>query len=141
MAKRMGFSVVGLPHYTIWHLYEPGVDDLRHMEEMEEERKAVEKKEKEQAIRLERQKELFQDPKAQRELDNAAVQDILLKDKPPVQSPPSPVGGEQHTSGDGGGGAGGNSQTESSNSEEAAGKSEERYGAVESFDSGKEKKP
>lgn len=32
MAKRMGFSVVGLPHYTIWHLYEPSVDDIRHME-------------------------------------------------------------------------------------------------------------
>jgi len=35
MAKRMRFSVVGLPHYTIWHLYEPSVDDIRHMEEME----------------------------------------------------------------------------------------------------------
>ena len=32
MSKRMGFSVVGLPHYTIWHLYEPSVDDIRHME-------------------------------------------------------------------------------------------------------------
>lgn len=32
MAKRMGYSVVGLPHYTIWHLYEPSVDDIRHME-------------------------------------------------------------------------------------------------------------
>lgn len=32
MAKRMQFSVVGLPHYTIWHLYEPSVDDIRHME-------------------------------------------------------------------------------------------------------------
>lgn len=31
MAKRMQFSVVGLPHYTIWHLYEPSVDDIRHM--------------------------------------------------------------------------------------------------------------
>ena len=30
MAKRMKFSVVGLPHYTIWHLYEPSVDDIRH---------------------------------------------------------------------------------------------------------------
>jgi len=28
----MGFSVVGLPHYTIWHLYEPSVDDIKHME-------------------------------------------------------------------------------------------------------------
>jgi mannan polymerase II complex ANP1 subunit len=32
MARRMQFSVVGLPHYTIWHLYEPSVDDIRHME-------------------------------------------------------------------------------------------------------------
>ena len=32
MAKRMQFSVVGLPHYTIWHLYEPSVDDIHHME-------------------------------------------------------------------------------------------------------------
>jgi hypothetical protein len=28
----MRFSVVGLPHYTIWHLYEPSVDDIKHME-------------------------------------------------------------------------------------------------------------
>ncbi|KAK5134071.1 hypothetical protein LTR08_006961 [Meristemomyces frigidus] len=46
MAKRMQFSVVGLPHYTIWHLYEPSVDDIRHMEEMEQERKAREAEEK-----------------------------------------------------------------------------------------------
>lgn len=32
MARRMQFSVVGLPHYTIWHLYEPSVDDVKHME-------------------------------------------------------------------------------------------------------------
>lgn len=32
MARRMDYSVVGLPHYTIWHLYEPSVDDIRHME-------------------------------------------------------------------------------------------------------------
>ncbi|KAK9480686.1 Anp1-domain-containing protein [Lipomyces japonicus] len=38
LCKRMHFSVVGLPHYVIWHLYEPSVDDLRHMAEMEEER-------------------------------------------------------------------------------------------------------
>ncbi|QNP96414.1 alpha-1,6 mannosyltransferase [Yarrowia lipolytica] len=34
MCKRMGMSVVGLPHYTIWHIYEPSDDDLRHMEWM-----------------------------------------------------------------------------------------------------------
>ncbi|KAF5100770.1 hypothetical protein D0Z03_000747 [Geotrichum reessii] len=35
MAKRMGFTVSGLPHYTIWHLYEPSEDDLKKMKEME----------------------------------------------------------------------------------------------------------
>jgi mannan polymerase II complex ANP1 subunit len=49
MAKRMKFSVIGLPHYTIWHLYEPSVDDLRHMEEMERERLAREREEQERA--------------------------------------------------------------------------------------------
>lgn len=32
MSKRMGYSVIGLPHYTIWHLYEPSIDDIKHME-------------------------------------------------------------------------------------------------------------
>ncbi|KAJ5587090.1 uncharacterized protein N7459_002855 [Penicillium hispanicum] len=50
MAKRMKFSVIGLPHYTIWHLYEPSVDDLRHMEEMELERLAHEQEEKEREL-------------------------------------------------------------------------------------------
>lgn len=45
----MKFSVIGLPHYTIWHLYEPSVDDLRHMEEMDMERQALEREEKERA--------------------------------------------------------------------------------------------
>lgn len=38
MARRMGYSVIGLPHYVVWHLYEPSEDDLRHMEQMEKER-------------------------------------------------------------------------------------------------------
>lgn len=40
LCRRMGFSVVGLPHYVIWHIYEPSSDDLKHMEWMarEEER-------------------------------------------------------------------------------------------------------
>ncbi|CAN6610113.1 mannan polymerase II complex Anp1p subunit [Trichomonascus vanleenenianus] len=44
MCRRMGYSVVGLPHYTIWHIYEPSTDDLKHMEWMaqEEERQAKE---------------------------------------------------------------------------------------------------
>lgn len=28
MARKMGFKVGGLPHYTIWHIYEPSEDDL-----------------------------------------------------------------------------------------------------------------
>lgn len=32
MSRRMDYSVVGLPHYTIWHLYEPSVDDVKRME-------------------------------------------------------------------------------------------------------------
>lgn len=37
MCRRMGFSVVGLPHYVIWHIYEPSSDDLKHMEWMAQE--------------------------------------------------------------------------------------------------------
>lgn len=59
MAKRMQFSVVGLPHYTIWHLYEPSVDDIRHMEEMEQERKQREREEEEKKQRAERINDQF----------------------------------------------------------------------------------
>lgn len=31
MAKTMGFRVGGLPHYTIWHIYEPSEDDLQEI--------------------------------------------------------------------------------------------------------------
>lgn len=33
----MKFEVVGLPHYVIWHVYEPSEEDLIRMEEMEKE--------------------------------------------------------------------------------------------------------
>lgn len=59
MAKRLSFSVVGLPHYTIWHLYEPSVDDIRHMEEMEAERTQRETAEKEAKAREDRLKDEF----------------------------------------------------------------------------------
>ncbi|KAL2011188.1 hypothetical protein VTN00DRAFT_3906 [Thermoascus crustaceus] len=81
MAKRMKFSVVGLPHYTIWHLYEPSVDDIRHMEEMEQERKAREQEEKEKAERQRRIKEEFEDPTAEWEKDGAAVQNLIQQEK------------------------------------------------------------
>ncbi|CAN6647407.1 mannan polymerase II complex Anp1p subunit [Trichomonascus vanleenenianus] len=43
MCRKMGFSVSGLVHYTVWHKYEPSEDDLKKMREMEleERRKQV----------------------------------------------------------------------------------------------------
>src|SRR5204863_6792988 len=92
MAKRMKFSVVGLPHYTIWHLYEPSVDDIRHMEEMEQERKAREIEEKEKSERAKVIKEQFKDPKAEWEKDGAAMKEILRKEQ--QESPDATKGGE-----------------------------------------------
>lgn len=48
MCRKMGLEVVGLPHYVIWHIYEPSDDDLRHMEWMAQEEI---RKEKEGEIR------------------------------------------------------------------------------------------
>ena len=77
MAKRMKFSVVGLPHYTVWHMYEPSVDDLRHMEEMEHERKTREKEEKERQDRLNKIKDEFNEPNSQWEKDKMELEDML----------------------------------------------------------------
>lgn len=81
MARRMGFSVVGLPHYTIWHLYEPSVDDLKHMEELAHEQEQREKEEKEEARQNERVNSLFQDPKSQWEVDGAVIHDAVMKEQ------------------------------------------------------------
>lgn len=35
LAKAMGFRVGGLPHYTIWHIFEPSEDDLKHIARLE----------------------------------------------------------------------------------------------------------
>lgn len=35
MAKKMGFRVGGLPHYTVWHIYEPSEDDLKQIAKLE----------------------------------------------------------------------------------------------------------
>ena len=69
MAKRMQYSVVGLPHYTIWHLYEPSVDDIRHMEEMEAERITRENTEKEVSERKQKEKDASskKDPEKEQE--------------------------------------------------------------------------
>lgn len=73
MAKRMKFSVIGLPHYTIWHLYEPSVDDIKHMEEMEKEKKKKEATDamKEEAAR--RIQDEFGNPSDQWQNDQSAI--------------------------------------------------------------------
>lgn len=76
----MHFSVVGLPHYTIWHLYEPSVDDIRHMEEMEKERQEKEEKEKAERERLEKIKQQFDNPSSQWDKDKADIRDMAKKD-------------------------------------------------------------
>ncbi|KAF2265767.1 Anp1-domain-containing protein [Lojkania enalia] len=81
MAKRMKFSVVGLPHYTIWHLYEPSVDDIRHMEEMDKERKAKEAEEKAKQERMDKIKGQFDSKSSDWEKEKAAVQDMVQKEK------------------------------------------------------------
>lgn len=81
MAKRMGFSVVGLPHYTVWHLYEPSVDDIRHMEEMKTERENREREEKERAERTKKIKEEFNDPNSQWEKDKTELERISKTDE------------------------------------------------------------
>jgi mannan polymerase II complex ANP1 subunit len=81
MAKRMKFSVVGLPHYTIWHLYEPSVDDIRHMEEMEKERKAKEAEEAAKKEKLDKIHESFDPKNSDWEKEKAQVQDLVQKAK------------------------------------------------------------
>lgn len=39
MCRRMGFTVSGLLHYTVWHQYEPSEDDKKKIKEMELEEK------------------------------------------------------------------------------------------------------
>jgi mannan polymerase II complex ANP1 subunit len=59
MAKRMKYSVIGLPHYVIWHLYEPSLDDLRHMEEMKQEQEALEREEKERQLAAQKESQVI----------------------------------------------------------------------------------
>ncbi|TDZ25394.1 Mannan polymerase II complex ANP1 subunit [Colletotrichum orbiculare MAFF 240422] len=80
MAKRMEYSVVGLPHYTIWHLYEPSVDDIKHMEEMEQERLAREKEEEEKTEKAKKVKEQFGDASTQWEKDKSDMRNLAADD-------------------------------------------------------------
>jgi mannan polymerase II complex ANP1 subunit len=82
MARRMGFSVVGLPHYTVWHLYEPSVDDLQHMEEMEAERKERGKEERERAERAQKLKNEFSsDSESQWDKDKSELESLKQLEK------------------------------------------------------------
>ena len=84
MAKRMSFSVVGLPHYTIWHLYEPSVEDIRHMEELEIARKQHELEEQQRKERLEKINAQFDTEAAERyEKDKEAIKEGVSKKKVP----------------------------------------------------------
>lgn len=84
MAKRMQFSVVGLPHYTIWHLYEPSYEDVRRMEEMEKEKRKHEEEEKQRLERQEKINEQFDvDAKQQFEKDKEAMREAR-NDGPPA---------------------------------------------------------
>ncbi|PHH69698.1 hypothetical protein CDD83_5646 [Cordyceps sp. RAO-2017] len=87
MARRMRLSVVGLPHYVIWHLYEPSVDDIRHMEEMEQERIAHQKEDQEKKAKEQKIKEQFGDTNSQWEKDKQGMSEQLkqhgLKDASP----------------------------------------------------------
>lgn len=75
MAKRMQYSVVGLPHYTIWHLYEPSLDDIRHMEEMEKERKAREEEENKKKETMDKIQSQFDDTASEWEKDKSEIVD------------------------------------------------------------------
>lgn len=90
----MDFSVVGLPHYTVWHLYEPSVDDIRHMEEMEQERLNRENEERERAERMKKIKEEFTEVGSQWEKDKSDIEGISKSDE--TQQKPAQVDGEIH---------------------------------------------
>ncbi|KAI9780243.1 MAG: Mannan polymerase II complex anp1 subunit [Geoglossum umbratile] len=94
MAKRMKFSVVGLPHYTIWHLYEPSVEDIRHMDEMEQERIRRENEEKEWLELAKKTKELFKDTQSQWEKDKSDIESLAMKAKEQAVLSPSPTASE-----------------------------------------------
>ncbi|KAL2153339.1 hypothetical protein VTH82DRAFT_4494 [Thermothelomyces myriococcoides] len=81
MARKLGLSVIGLPHYTIWHAYEPSVDDIKHMEQLKREQLAQEQAEKERAEQAKKMKESFSDPTGQWEKDKAELHNMATREK------------------------------------------------------------
>ncbi|KAK9377009.1 Anp1-domain-containing protein [Lipomyces chichibuensis] len=43
MSRSLNFTVAGLPHYVIWHIFEPSEDDQKLLKEKQEESKAKQK--------------------------------------------------------------------------------------------------
>lgn len=86
MCRRMGYSVIGLPHYVIWHLYEPSSDDLQHMAKMEEERLAREAEEAEREAKDAKINEMWRDVSDQWNRDR-----LSLKEEAMVGSEQGPV--------------------------------------------------
>jgi mannan polymerase II complex ANP1 subunit len=80
----MGFEVVGLPHYVIWHVYEPSADDLRRMEEMD----------KEKAVK-ELDVEDVDVSKARWEKDRKVIEDSIKKKKSEKYSEETSVGAKK----------------------------------------------
>ncbi|KAI1336046.1 mannan polymerase II complex ANP1 subunit [Xylariaceae sp. FL0016] len=91
MSKRMGYSVVGLPHYTIWHLYEPSVDDIKHMEEMEQERAAKEAEEEGKKAKEQKIKDQFSDKSEQWQQDKSEIQNLAKEAQKQHNKPPPPA--------------------------------------------------
>lgn len=94
----MDYSVVGLPHYTIWHLYEPSVDDIKRVEvgrlpvrddekpadvlqEMEQAKRAKEQEENEKLEKERQIKEQFGDANPQWEKDKSDMDSLSAKKK------------------------------------------------------------
>ncbi|KAK6544606.1 Mannan polymerase II complex anp1 subunit [Orbilia ellipsospora] len=107
MCRRMQFTVIGLPHYTIWHLYEPSLEDLKHMKEMEEQRIAHEKEElakaKEKAkekARLEEGYDIKKDKdtwdKDQKEIIDAALKEKQKEKSDKMGAMPAKSNEEEH---------------------------------------------
>lgn len=56
MSKKMGFKVGGLPHYVVWHIYEPSEDDIKDIA-LVEARGGVEALKKEQEEKKKKEEE------------------------------------------------------------------------------------
>ncbi|KAL2755221.1 glycosyltransferase family 62 protein [Sodiomyces alcalophilus JCM 7366] len=79
MAKRMQYSVVGLPHYTIWHLYEPSADDINQMDAMEQQTTAQQEADDE-ATKAKQIKQEFKDVNMQWQKDKSDIESHIDDD-------------------------------------------------------------